>query len=448
MTRKLFGTDGVRGRANSYPMTAEMALRLGAAAGRYFRRDGGAAHRVVIGKDTRLSGYMLENALTAGLTSTGMNVLLLGPVPTPAVGFLTRSMRADVGVMISASHNPHYDNGIKFFGPDGFKLSDEAEAEIEALLEGEIEPAQPENIGRAKRIEDGRGRYQEFVKTTLPAGVRLDGLKVVIDCANGAAYRAAPEVLWELGAEVIPVGVSPNGKNINENCGSTHVQTAAEAVVAHGAHVGIALDGDADRVMILDAKGRVADGDQIMALMATRWAEDGRLRGGALVATVMSNLGLERHLEGRGLRLERTAVGDRYVVERMREGGFNLGGEQSGHIVMTDYATTGDGLVAGLQFLAEMARTGETAAVLARQFETVPQMLKNVRYGAGKQPLDAPAVQAVIAGMEAKISGKGRILIRKSGTEPLVRVMAECEDAGLLDEVVSTIVRAVEQAAG
>lgn len=448
MTRKLFGTDGVRGRANSFPMTAEMALRLGAAAGRYFRRDGGAAHRVVIGKDTRLSGYMLENALTAGLTSTGMNVLLLGPVPTPAVGFLTRSMRADVGVMISASHNPHYDNGIKFFGPDGFKLSDEAEAEIEALLEGEVQLAQPENIGRAKRIEDGRGRYQEFVKTTLPAGVRLDGLKVVIDCANGAAYKAAPEVLWELGAEVIPIGVAPNGKNINENCGSTHVQTAAEAVVAHGAHVGIALDGDADRVMILDAKGRVADGDQIMALMATRWAEDGRLRGGALVATVMSNLGLERHLEGRGLRLERTAVGDRYVVERMREGGFNLGGEQSGHIVMTDYATTGDGLVAGLQFLAEMARTGETAATLARQFETVPQMLKNVRYGADKRPLEDASVQAVIAGMEARIAGKGRILIRKSGTEPLVRVMAECEDAALLEEVVGTIVRAVEQAVG
>ncbi|MBA4351541.1 MAG: phosphoglucosamine mutase [Rhodobacter sp.] len=448
MTRKLFGTDGVRGQANTYPMTAEMALRLGAAAGRYFRRDGGAAHRVVIGKDTRLSGYMLENALTAGLTSTGMNVLLLGPVPTPAVGFLTRSMRADVGVMISASHNPHYDNGIKFFGPDGFKLSDEAEAEIEALLEGEIAPAAPENIGRAKRIEDGRGRYQEFVKTTLPAGVRLDGLKVVIDCANGAAYKAAPEVLWELGAEVIAVGVAPNGKNINENCGSTHVETAAEAVVAHGAHVGIALDGDADRVMILDAKGRVADGDQIMALMATRWAEDGRLRGGALVATVMSNLGLERHLEGRGLRLERTAVGDRYVVERMREGGFNLGGEQSGHIVMTDYATTGDGLVAGLQFLAEMARTGETAEVLARQFETVPQMLKNVRYGADKRPLEDATVQAVIADMERRVLGKGRILIRKSGTEPLVRVMAECEDAGLLDEVVSTIVRAVEKAAG
>ncbi|NGQ89981.1 phosphoglucosamine mutase [Rhodobacter sp. HX-7-19] len=448
MTRKLFGTDGVRGRANSFPMTAEMALRLGAAAGRYFRREGRAAHRVVIGKDTRLSGYMLENALTAGLTSTGMNVLLLGPVPTPAVGFLTRSMRADLGVMISASHNPHQDNGIKFFGPDGFKLSDEAEAEIEAMLAGEIALAAPETIGRAKRIEDGRGRYQEFVKTTLPAGVRLDGLKVVIDCANGAAYRAAPEVLWELGAEVIAVGVAPNGKNINENCGSTHVQTAAEAVVAHGADVGISLDGDADRVMILDARGRVADGDQIMALMATRWAEDGRLRGGALVATVMSNLGLERHLEGRGLRLERTAVGDRYVVERMREGGFNLGGEQSGHIVMTDYATTGDGLVAGLQFLAEMARTGEAAEVLARQFVEVPQMLRNVRYSAGKAPLEAAAVQSVIAEQERRVQGKGRILIRKSGTEPLVRVMAECEDAALLEEVVGTIVAAVERAAG
>ncbi len=447
MTRKLFGTDGVRGQANSYPMTAEMALRLGAAAGRYFRRDGGSAHRVVIGKDTRLSGYMLENALTAGLTSTGMNVLLLGPVPTPAVGFLTRSMRADLGVMISASHNPHQDNGIKFFGPDGFKLSDEAEAEIEASLEGEILPAKPESIGRAKRIEDAKGRYQEFVKTTVPAGVRLDGLKVVIDCANGAAYKAAPEVLWELGAEVVPVGVSPNGTNINDRCGSTHTQTAAEAVVAHGADVGICLDGDADRVMILDSQVKVADADQIMALMATRWAEDGRLRGGALVATVMSNLGLERHLQGRGLRLERTAVGDRYVVERMREKGFNLGGEQSGHIVMTDYATTGDGLVAGLQFLVEMARTGESAATLARQFETVPQMLKNVRYAQGKQPLLEAEVQAVIAAMEARVAGRGRILIRKSGTEPLVRVMAECEDSGLLSEVVETIVSAVEKAA-
>ena len=446
MSRKLFGTDGVRGRANTYPMTAEMALRLGAAAGRFFRRDGSSAHRVVIGKDTRLSGYMIENALTAGLTSTGMNVLLLGPVPTPAVGFLTRSMRADLGVMISASHNPHQDNGIKFFGPDGFKLSDEAEAEIEAIVAGEILPAQPQNIGRAKRIDDGRGRYQEFVKTTFPAGLRLDGLKVVIDCANGAAYKAAPEVLWELGAEVIPVGVTPNGTNINDRCGSTHTQTAAEAVVAHGAHVGISLDGDADRVMILDQNGRVADGDQIMALLAARWAEEGRLRGNTLVATVMSNLGLEKFLNARGLRLERTAVGDRYVVEAMRRGGYNLGGEQSGHIVMTDYATTGDGLVAGLQFLSEMARTERPASELVQSFATVPQLLKNVRYGADKQPLAVEAVKSRIAEAEARLKGKGRVLIRKSGTEPLIRVMAECEDEALLHAEVNAMVAAIEAA--
>ncbi len=446
MSRKLFGTDGVRGRANTYPMTAEMALRLGAAAGRFFRRDGSAGHRVVIGKDTRLSGYMIENALTAGLTSTGMNVLLLGPVPTPAVGFLTRSMRADLGVMISASHNPHQDNGIKFFGPDGFKLSDEAEAEIEAIVAGEILPAQPQNIGRAKRIDDGRGRYQEFVKTTFPAGLRLDGLKVVIDCANGAAYKAAPEVLWELGAEVIPVGVTPNGTNINDRCGSTHTQTAAEAVVAHGAHVGISLDGDADRVMILDQNGRVADGDQIMALLAARWAEEGRLRGNTLVATVMSNLGLEKFLQSRGVRLERTAVGDRYVVEAMRRGGYNLGGEQSGHIVMTDYATTGDGLVAGLQFLSEMARTEKPASELVQSFATVPQLLKNVRYGADKQPLSAESVKSRIAEAEARLKGKGRVLIRKSGTEPLIRVMAECEDEALLHAEVNAMVAAIEAA--
>ena len=446
MAGKLFGTDGVRGRANTWPMTAEMALRLGAAAGRFFRRDGSIAHRVVIGKDTRLSGYMLENALTAGLTSTGMNVLLLGPVPTPAVGFLTRSMRADLGVMISASHNPHQDNGIKFFGPDGFKLSDEAQDEIEAILAGEIELAEAGAIGRARRIEDGRGRYQEFVKTTFPPGLRLDGLKVVIDCANGAAYKAAPEVLWELGADVIPVGVNPNGTNINDRVGSTYTQTAAEAVVAHGADVGICLDGDADRVMILDAQGHVADGDQIMALLAGRWAEEGRLRGGTLVATVMSNLGLERFLTGRGLRLERTAVGDRYVVEAMRRGGWNLGGEQSGHIVMTDYATTGDGLIAGLQVLAEMARTGQSAAELVDQFATVPQLLKNVRYGAGSAPLEQTAVKAMIAGAERRLAGKGRLLIRKSGTEPLVRVMAECEDEVLLSAVVNDIVGAVQAA--
>ncbi|MCA3508714.1 MAG: phosphoglucosamine mutase [Rhodobacter sp.] len=446
MTRKLFGTDGVRGTANTHPMTAEMALRLGEAAGRFFRRDGRGAHRVVIGKDTRLSGYMLENALTAGLTGTGMNVLLLGPVPTPAVGFLTRSMRADLGVMISASHNPHQDNGIKFFGPDGFKLSDEAEQEIEALAGGQVTLAPPEEIGRARRIEDGRGRYQEYAKTTFPTGLRLDGLKVVIDCANGAAYRAAPEVLWELGAEVIPVGVAPNGTNINLNCGSTHTETAAQAVVAHGADVGICLDGDADRVMILDQTGRVADGDQIMALLAGRWADEGRLNGGTLVASVMSNLGLERFLTGRGLRLERAPVGDRYVVEAMRRGGWNLGGEQSGHIVMTDYATTGDGLIAGLQFLAEMARTGQPASALVQSFAVVPQLLKNVRYGAGAEPLASPAVQAAIRGAEARLTGRGRLLIRKSGTEPLIRVMAECEDEAMLAEVVEGIVAAVRAA--
>ncbi|MCB2128898.1 MAG: phosphoglucosamine mutase [Rhodobacteraceae bacterium] len=447
MSRKLFGTDGVRGTANSWPMTAGIALKLGAAAGRYFRTDGRNGHRVVIGKDTRLSGYMLENALTAGLTSTGMNVLLLGPVPTPAVGFLTRSMRADLGIMISASHNPAHDNGIKFFGPDGFKLSDEAEAEIESIVAGEIEPAQPGNIGRAKRIDDGLGRYVEYAKTTFPAKGQLSGLKVVVDCANGAAYKAAPQVLWELGADVIPVGVTPNGFNINDKCGSTYCQTAAEALVAHGADLGIALDGDADRVMILDETGHVADGDQIMALLAARWAEANQLRGGALVATVMSNLGLERFLAGHGLRLERTAVGDRYVVERMREGGFNLGGEQSGHIVMTDYATTGDGLIAGLQFLAAMVETGKKASELVRQFETVPQMLKNVRFKAEKEPLSAESVRKVIKEAEQRLNGSGRLLIRKSGTEPLIRVMAECEDEVLLTEVVDGIVAAVEAAA-
>ena len=447
MTRTLFGTDGVRGQANSHPMTADMALRLGAAAGRFFRSDGANGHRVVIGKDTRLSGYMLENALTAGLTSTGMNVLLLGPVPTPAVGLLTRSMRADVGIMISASHNPHHDNGIKFFGPDGFKLSDEAEAEIERIVAGEIRPAEPANIGRAKRIDDGRGRYVEYVKTTLARGTRLSGLKVVVDCANGAAYRAAPEALWELGAEVIPVGVAPNGTNINAGCGSTDTRTAAEAIVAHGADVGICLDGDADRVIVLDETGTPADGDQIMALFAARWAGEGRLHGGTLVATVMSNLGLERYLVGQDLRLHRTSVGDRYVVEAMRAHGYNLGGEQSGHIVMTDYATTGDGLVAGLHFLSEMVRTGQPASALAHRFEPVPQKLKNVRYAAGTDPLSLPAVQAAIAEAEIRLDGTGRLLIRKSGTEPLIRIMAECEDEGLLGQVVEGLAAEVAAAA-
>ncbi|AUQ75309.1 phosphoglucosamine mutase [Phaeobacter piscinae] len=444
--RKFFGTDGVRGTANIHPMTADMALRIGAAVGRYFRRDASGVHRVVIGKDTRLSGYMFESALTAGLTSTGMNVLLLGPVPTPAVGLMTRSMRADLGVMISASHNPAADNGIKFFGPDGFKLSDTVEMELEALIEAGVEPAQAQNIGRAKRIDDARFRYGERVKSSLPRDIRLDGLKVVIDCANGAAHRAAPEILWELGAEVIPVGVSPDGTNINRDCGSTHPGTAAETVVAHGAHVGICLDGDADRVILIDETGKVADGDQLMALLATRWAEDGVLAGNALVSTVMSNLGLERHLAARGIDLQRTAVGDRYVVERMRDGGFNLGGEQSGHIVMTDYATTGDGLMAGLHFLAEMVRADRPASQLAQQFTPVPQLLKNVRFAAGQTPLESDQVQAAIKVAEETLAGQGRLLIRKSGTEPLVRVMAECEDAKVLTATVDSVVAAVEAA--
>jgi phosphoglucosamine mutase len=447
MTRKLFGTDGVRGRANTYPMTADLALKIGAAAGRHFRRDGSPAHRVVIGKDTRLSGYMFENALTAGFTSTGMNVLLLGPVPTPAVGMMVRSMRADVGVMISASHNPHHDNGIKFFGPDGFKLNDEAEAAIEAAISAEITPAASENIGRAKRIDDALFRYVERVKSTFPQDLTLEGLKVVVDCANGAAYKAAPTVLWELGAEVIPIGVSPNGKNINDGCGSTSTQLAAETVVAHGADVGICLDGDADRVMIIDQTGAVADGDQIMALFAARWSAEGRLAGDTLVATVMSNLGLERFLGDKGVALHRTSVGDRYVVEAMQAGGFNLGGEQSGHIVMTDFATTGDGLQAGLQFLAEMKRTGHVASVLRQAFEPVPQLLKNVRYEVGSDPLSDIRVKDTIASAEAALMGKGRLLIRKSGTEPLIRVMAECEDEGELLRVVDAIVDEVASVA-
>lgn len=443
MSRKLFGTDGVRGQANSYPMTADMALKLGAAAGRYFRRDMERGHRVVIGKDTRLSGYMLENALTAGFTSTGMDVLLLGPVPTPAVGLLTPSMRADVGVMISASHNPASDNGIKFFGPDGFKLSDEAEAEIEALVFGDIQPANAGNIGRARRIDDGRFRYVERVKGTFPQGLSLEGLKVVIDCANGAAYRAAPEVLWELGAEVVAIGVSPDGFNINENVGSTKPQAAIAKIKETGADVALCLDGDADRIVIIDEAGQVADGDQIMALLAARWADENRLKGGALVSTVMSNLGLERFLGGRGIGLHRTAVGDRYVVEAMRAGGYNLGGEQSGHIVMSDHATTGDGLMAGLQFLAEMVRQNKPASALARSFDPVPQMLENLRFSPDKAPLEAESVKAAIAEAEARLGQAGRILIRKSGTEPLIRVMAEAEDEGLMAAVVGDIAAAI-----
>lgn len=445
MTRKLFGTDGVRGRANTHPMTAETVLRLASAAGRYFRRDH-QEHRVVIGKDTRLSGYMLENALTAGFTSTGMNVFLLGPVPTPAVGYLTRSMRADVGVMISASHNPAHDNGIKFFGPDGFKLSDAAEAEIEQIMQHDITLSHPENIGRAKRIDDAGGRYVEYAKTTFPRHLRLDGLKVVVDCANGAAYKVAPTVLWELGAEVIRVGVEPNGTNINQNCGSTHPEQAAAKVRETGAHVGICLDGDADRLILLDETGTVVDGDQLMGLIATRWAREGRLAHNTLVATVMTNLGLERHLNDHGIALERTAVGDRYVVECMRQHGFNLGGEQSGHLVMTDHATTGDGLIAALQVLASMVETGQAASQLTKVFQPVPQKLQNVRFAAGFDPLVQDNVQQAITRGEKTLGSAGRLLIRKSGTEPLIRVMGEAEDPDTLSAVIDDICSAIELA--
>jgi len=436
MAAKLFGTDGVRGTANQFPITAEAALRLGVAAGSFFRRSGRNGHRVVLGKDTRRSCYMLETALAAGLSSAGMNVILLGPVPTPAVGFLTRSMRADLGVMISASHNPASDNGIKFFGPDGFKLPDADEATIEELFENLPGLVEPEHIGRLRRMDDGRGRYMEFAKTTIGAA-RLDGLKVVVDCANGAAYRTAPETLWELGADVIPMGVSPDGFNINLNCGSTHPEAAAALVKSSGADLGICLDGDADRIILIDETGEVADGDQIMALFAEAWGAEGKLKNNTLVATVMSNLGLERFLEGKGLHLERTKVGDRHVVARMREGGFNLGGEQSGHIVMSDYATTGDGLMAGLQFLSLMKQSGQKASELVRRFTPVPQVLRNLRLDTAL--LKDPGIEALIAQQSVRLAKSGRILVRASGTEPLIRVMVEAEDAVLLEDVLDTI---------
>ena len=444
MSRKFFGTDGVRGRANSYPMTADFCLKLGAAAGSYFRRANKKSHRVVIGKDTRLSGYMFENALTAGLTSSGMNVLLLGPVPTPAVGLLTNSMRADLGIMISASHNEHSDNGIKFFGPDGYKLSDSVELEIEALVSKGIGYVSPEDIGRAKRIDDGRYRYIERVKSSFPNQMRLDGLKVVIDCANGAGYKAAPEVLWELGAEVIPVGVSPDGRNINLECGSTNPTVAAETVVAHGADVAICLDGDADRVLIIDEYGRPIDGDQFLGMIGSRWFKNGNLVENTLVSTVMSNMRLEAFLKQEGIKLVRTSVGDRYVVERMRLNGFNLGGEKSGHVVMMDYATTGDGLMAGLQFLAEMVRTGEVASVVGRPFDLAPQKTENITYAGDKNPLDHPSIKKIISESEKKISGYGRLLVRKSGTEKLIRIMVEAEDASVIDATMSPVVAAIK----
>ncbi|NQV47535.1 MAG: phosphoglucosamine mutase [Rhodospirillaceae bacterium] len=446
MIRKLFGTDGIRGTANLEPMTAETALRVGMAAAAHFTR-GDHRHRVVIGKDTRLSGYMIEPALTSGFVSMGMDVILVGPMPTPAVAMLTRSLRADLGVMISASHNPYGDNGIKLFGPDGFKLSDAVEAEIENRIDGDMSTdlASPDKLGRAKRLDDAQGRYTEHVKRTFPKGLTLDGLKIAVDCANGAAYKVAPEVLWELGAEVISIADSPDGYNINRDCGSTYPETICEAVVAHGADIGIALDGDADRVLIADEQGTLVDGDQLMAVIAEHWNAEGWLEGGGIVATVMSNLGLENYLEGLGLSLVRAQVGDRYVVEHMQKHGFNIGGEQSGHIVMSDYGPTGDGLVAALQVLACVVRAGKPASQTCRPFDPLPQLLKNVSFSGGR-PLDDSAVKDSIVAGEKKLAGKGRLLIRASGTEPLIRVMAEGEDEALITGVVNDIVGAVERA--
>ncbi len=445
MDKEFFGTDGVRGKANSYPMLADTVLKIGMAAGSLYRR-GNHRHRVVIGKDTRLSGYMVEQALTAGFLSTGMDVFLFGPVPTPAVAMLTRSMRADLGVMLSASHNPYHDNGIKIFGPDGYKLSDVQENEIQKLVlaPDTISLAEPEHIGRAKRIEDSQARYIEFVKGSFPKDLTLDGLRVVVDCANGAAYQVAPTALWELGAEVIPIGVEPNGFNINDECGSTHPQKVAAQVRKMRADIGISLDGDADRCILVDEHGNVIDGDQVMALIATSWHKRGLLRGDGLVATIMSNLGLERLMASKQLKLERTRVGDRYVVEHMRSGGFNVGGEQSGHVVLSDFNTTGDGLIAALQVLAVLVQNGGSVSNVCRMFEPVPQVLKNVRYGSG-QPLEHEQVKKAIAAAEIKLGSSGRLVIRKSGTEPLIRVMAEADNADLVTSVVDDIVAEVQR---
>ena len=445
MGRKFFGTDGIRGRTNSGVMTAATAMRVGQAAGRHFLR-GEHRHRVVIGKDTRLSGYMMESALVAGFTSVGMDVIMTGPLPTPAIALLTREMRADLGVMISASHNPFEDNGIKLFGPDGFKLSDADELAIEALIEREQPLAAAALVGRARRIEDARGRYIHAVKQSVSSEIRFDGLKVVVDCANGAAYQVAPSAIWELGAEVVPLGVDPNGTNINDGVGSTALAAVKGAVVREGADIGIALDGDADRLIVVDEKGETVDGDQIMALIAGRMAEKGALTGGGVVATVMSNLGLERHLAAQGLTLERAKVGDRHVLERMRAGGFNVGGEQSGHMILLDHGTTGDGTVAALRVLASLVRSGKPASELLHQFEPVPQLLRNVRYNGGA-PLEAEKVKTCIAQAEAELSGKGRLVIRASGTEPLIRVMAEGDDAQQVERVVERICAAVSEAA-
>ena len=447
MARKYFGTDGVRGRANSGAMTADMVLKIGMAAGNLYRR-GSHRHRVVIGKDTRLSGYMIENALTSGLLASGMDVFLFGPVPTPAVSMLTRSMRADLGIMISASHNPFADNGIKIFGPDGFKLSDEQELEIEAMIDDPslITLAAPDTIGRAKRIEDAQARYIEFAKRTYPKDMTLDGLRVVIDTANGAAYKVAPTALWELGAEVIQIGNEPNGININEGCGSTHPEVMCDKVRELRADIGIALDGDADRVIIADDKGQVVDGDQLMALIATSWAKRGELRGGGLVATIMSNLGLERYLAEQKLTLARTKVGDRYVVEHMRAHGHNVGGEQSGHIVLSDFSTTGDGLLAALQVLAEVKRQGRPVSEVCNLFTPLPQVLKNVKFKQGT-PLQDNHVRSMIADAEARLGNSGRLVIRPSGTEPVIRVMAEGDDDGLVTSIVDELCGAIAKAA-
>jgi phosphoglucosamine mutase len=444
--RQLFGTDGIRGTANSHPMTAEIALRLGQAAGLLFTR-GSHRHRVVIGKDPRLSGYMIEPALTAGFIGAGMDVTLVGPMPTPAIAMLTRSLRADLGVMISASHNPFEDNGIKLFGPDGFKLDDDTEIEIEELMASDMRGrmAASASLGRAARLEDAAGRYIEAAKASFPRGLRLDGLKIVVDCAHGAAYRVAPTVLWELGATVIPVGVSPDGFNINRGCGSTVPEYLCAQVVEHGAHLGIALDGDADRLLMADAAGELIDGDEILALIAQSWAAAGRLRGGGIVATVMSNLGLERFLATKGLVLHRTKVGDRYVAAHMREEGINLGGEQSGHIILSDFATTGDGLLAALQVLAVIVEQGRTAREACRVFTPVPQLLKNVRY-AGPSPLRVKRVQQAIAAGEAALAGSGRLLIRESGTETLIRVMAEADDKALVSRIVDELCETITAA--
>src|SRR5580658_2101437 len=446
--RAYFGTDGIRGQANRHPMTAEVALRVGLAAGKLFRTSGDRRHLVVIGKDTRLSGYMIEPALVAGFTSVGMDVRTFGPLPTPGVAMMTRSMRADIGVMISASHNHFADNGIKLFGPDGYKLSDERQAEIEALIDEGLQEglAGPRGLGRVVRIDEAAARYVEIVKATFPKSLSLAGLRVAVDCANGAAYKVAPTALYELGAEVIPVGVTPDGFNINEECGSTHPSSIASAVRQYRADIGISLDGDADRLVICDEKGQVVDGDQIMALIAASWAASGALAGGGVVATVLSNLGLERFLSDRGLSLERTPVGDRHVMARMREGGFNLGGEQSGHIILSDYSTTGDGLIAALQVLAEMVRSGKPMSALARQFEPVPQKLENVRFTGGK-PLENAAVKSAIAEAEQRLNGSGRLLVRASGTEPLIRIMAEGDDEKLVGQLVREIAGAVREAA-